>query len=53
MVVRPFFHLLYKNKKNLYKLLTLLNEQPVNNIFICHNTNQQKKDFVNLIEKKL
>ena len=52
MVVRPFFHLLYKNKK-IYKLLTLLNEQPVNNIFICHNINQQKKDFLNLIEKKL
>ena len=27
----------------MYKLLTLLDEQPVNNTFICHNINQQKK----------
>ena len=37
----------------MYKLLTLLDEQPVNNIFICHNINQQKKDFDSLIEKKI
>ena len=37
----------------MYKLLTLLDEQPVNNNFICHNINQQKKRLRQSDRKKI